>query len=232
MSVWSYNCSAHTPCRTRNCYFCCQAEKILMLLACVSNISSAVPLPVWTVPGIRWMGASRWHAPSQTMVLQVSETLTPPPHPRWHTNTQPCPDIMLVQRNYTPHLQKNDTTLTEPNYWIFIGCLRPRRDCSILAWGGHTIKGDESRKCRLLIAPRSHYRPTAAGQPWWRVDTCPNTHTHTHTRRQACIHKCIHTCTAENPHIPILTPSPPLLLKADAIYMSWREVTGSNQPGE
>lgn len=55
--------------------------------------------------------------------------------------------------------------------------------------------------------------------------------TYMHTHMQACIHKCIHTYAAENPHILILTPSP-LLQKADAIYMSWREVTGSNQPGE
>ncbi len=46
------------------------------------------------------------------------------------------------------------------------------------------------------------------------------THTHTHTHKQACIHECIHTYPTENSHIPILPPTPQLLQKADAIYMS------------
>ena len=181
----------------------------------------------------------RWHAPSQTMVLQVSlRNLYTTSTILAQKRTQPCPDVILVQRNLTAHLQKkNDMTLTEPNYRIFIGCLRPCKDCSILAWGGHTINRRWVKKVPLLIAPRSHYRPTAAGRHWWSGHMPQLTHTHTYIlyrHRQACIHKCMHTYIAENPHIPILTPShpTPLLQKADAIYMSWREVTGSNQPGE
>lgn len=134
-----------------------------------------------------------------------------------------------------PISKKNDTTSTEPNYWIFIGCLRPCRDCSILAWGGRPIKEDESRKCLLLIAPRSHYRQTAAGRQWWRVDTCPNLHTQTqagmYSQKHTHIHRWKSTYTVSpSSHKPPRPSSLPQ--KADAIYMSWREVTGSNQPGE
>lgn len=151
----------------------------------------------------------------------------PPSHSNSHT--QPHLDIMLVQCNYTPRLPKNDKILTEPHYWIFIGRLRTCQDCSILAWGGHAIKGDESRKCPASDCPKkplpfnsSRMVPVKTGHMLQLI----------HTRKQACLHKCIRTYNTGNPHIPILTPPTPLLQKADTIYMSWREVTGSNQPGE
>lgn len=177
------------------------------------------------------MCSSRRHLPNSA---GKKPSTSPPPHPHRHTDTQTHSPVQTSRQRAVitlPISKKTDTTLTEPNYWIFVGRLRPRRDCSILAWGGHTIKGDESRKCLLLIAQRSHYRPAAAaGRYWWRVDTCPNLHTHTHTQTGMCSQMHTHIqrwkSTYPRPH-----PTP-LLQKADAIYMSWREVTGSNQPGE
>lgn len=157
-------------------------------------------------------------APTQTIMVQVPCK----PHPDWHTPH--CTVVMFVQCNYA--LEKGGTTLTELKYWIFICSRRPGRACSILAWGGHTIKGDKSRKVSSFDCPEK--QKAGAGGEW--------THTPTSMHTRACIHKCIHTYTAEDPHIPILIlPAPPsssLQQKADAIYMSWREVTGSNQSGE
>ena len=134
----------------------------------------------------------------QTDVFIPNSAGKKPSHHRLtHTGTQTLSPVQTSRQRAVitlPISKKTDTTLTEPNYWIFIGCLRPRRDCSILAWGGHTIKGDESRKCLLLIAQRSHYRPAAAaGRYWWRVDTCPNTHTHTQTDRHVFTNAYTHT---------------------------------------
>lgn len=78
-----------------------------------------------------------------------------------------------------------------------------------LARGGRAIKGDESFSL-----------PREAAVPSGRIPTYALA-----GGRAGEIHKSIRTRNADNPHVP--TPT-----KADAIYMSWGEVTGSNQPGE
>lgn len=129
------------------------------------------------------------------MNLRYCFPFTTQPERRTHQIVQ----MSCYKNNYTLCLRKNENTFTDANYWIFADCLGPCRDCSILARGGHAIKGDESRKCLLLIAPRSHYRPTAVGRQLFWVDTCPYT-IHNTTHQQRGIHKYI--------HIPF-SPSPP-----------------------
>lgn len=108
----------------------------------------------------------------------------------------------------------------EQNYWIFIGSRRPGRLCSILARGGHTVKKETSagRTCRPPIAPRSHYCQKDGGGS--AVDTYPSSHTDGRIHKFMCL------------HISLPLPPPHPTAEKDAIYMSWREVTGSNQPGE
>lgn len=141
-------------------------------------------------------------------------TVTSPRH-SCPQNTQVWADVDPQKHSYTLQLLKQlFKTLTSAKtvLWIFIGCLRSCQDCSILARGGPAINGDESRKSLLLIGVRTHYRRTATRRNQWRPDTRPNLNIHA--------------------SLKIHPPPLPLPLKPDTIYMSWREVTGSNQPWE
>lgn len=105
-----------------------------------------------------WCYIKRWHFTFQTTALCVSvRQLSGTRRTRNPVQTS-CSSHAFTLRISN----RNDTVLAETIYWIFTGRLRTCQDCSILARGGHAIKGDESRKCLLLIAPRNHYRWTSA----------------------------------------------------------------------
>lgn len=147
----------------------------------------------------------------------------------WHQTERVVsrPNVRLPPRNCTtrrpPEKCTKKTTQVEPNYWIFPGRLGPRRDCSIWPEEDTPLKEMSPKSVFLLIAPRSHY---CAATEW--------TPSYTHSQLPACIHKThkrTYTHASLRIHTSPPSPSRPLQ-KADAIYMSWREVTGSNQPGE